>query len=61
LNIQVGFILQTVLSAINLGVNIFSQRKAEKRCFWIIETINRIWKKQQDDKANYEAVLICPE
>lgn len=60
-NFQVGAFLQTVLSTIKLGVNIYSQKKAERNLLWIIETIKRIWKIQQDGKANYEAALICPE
>jgi hypothetical protein len=60
-NIQIGALLQTVLSAVKLGVNIFSQRKAEIRLFTVINTINRILKKQQDGETNYEAALVCPE
>lgn len=60
-NAQIGLILQTFFSTINMGVNIFSKNKAEKRLVQIIETIYKIWEKQQAGETNYEAALICPE
>jgi hypothetical protein len=60
-NPQIGALLQTFISTMNIGINIHSQRKAEKRLMMIIETIYKIWKKQQDGETNFEAALICPE
>jgi len=60
-NAPVGIILQSFLTAISLGVNTISQKKAEDRLLMIIETIYSIWKKQQSGETNYEAALICPD
>ena len=60
-NPQVGLSLSAFLSSIHIGVNITSRRKAEKRLIQIIETINRIIKKQLTGETNFEASLICPE
>jgi hypothetical protein len=60
-NAQVGLILQTFLSTIKFGTNILSKSKAEKRLMQIIETIYKVWKKQQTGETNYEAALVCPE
>lgn len=54
-------VFQVVLSAVQIGVNIHSRDKAERRIIDIIETIERIWRRQQTGETNYEAALICPE
>lgn len=58
-------ILATILlsfnSAVKMGVNIYSRKKAEKRIMEIVKTIEIIYKKQQTGEINYEAALICPE
>jgi len=60
-NPNVGILLQAFLSTIKIGVNAFSRRKAEDRLRLIIDTIYKIWKKQQAGETNYEAALICPD
>lgn len=60
-NPHIGILLQAFLSTINMGVNVFSRKKAEDRLILIIDTIYKIWKKQQAGETNYEAALICPE
>jgi len=60
-NPQLAAILLTFNSAIKMGVNILSRKKAEERIFQIVKTIEVIYKKQQTSEINYEAALICPE
>lgn len=60
-NHELAAILKTFISAMKLGVNVLSRRKAEKRIMDIIKRIEIIYKKQQTGETNYEAALICPE
>jgi len=60
-NPLVSTVLQAVLSAVQIGINIDSRNKAERRIISIIEAIERIWRKQQTGETNFEAALICPE
>ena len=54
-------ILQTALSTVQMGVNIRSKEKAERRIILTVKTIENILRKQQTLETNYEAALICPE
>jgi predicted transcriptional regulator len=60
-NPLVSSVFQAVLSAVQIGINTHSRDKAERRIIDIIETIERIWRRQQTGETNYEAALICPE
>ena len=54
-------VLTTFSSAMKIGVNILSKRKAEKRIVEIVKSLQTIYKKQLAGEINYEAALICPE
>ena len=54
-------VLLTFNSVMKIGVNVLSKRKAEKRIILIVETIEKIHRKQLIGETNYEAALICPE
>jgi hypothetical protein len=60
-NPEIASILSIFNSAIKMGVNILSRRKAEERIIQIVTVIETILKKQQAGETNYEAALICPE
>ena len=60
-NPEVGLVLTTFSSAMKIGVNIYSKRKAEKRIMSIVKSIEAIYKKQLAGEVNFEASLICPE
>jgi hypothetical protein len=57
----VGAIMASILTSINMGLNIYSSEKAERRLKIIIQTIEKIIVKQEKGESNFEAALICPE
>ena len=49
------------MSTTKIGINIASAAKATERIKLIMETIEKIIKKQNKMESNFEAAIICPE
>jgi hypothetical protein len=60
-NPLVAAVFGVLLSSLKIGINHESSKKIRERFDLIIQTIEKIIKRQKDGETNFEAALICPE